>query len=632
MHIKKPELKKPSLAVAQRRLSSSSQTPCNRSRKDTPPQNAEPYKENTSPLNAKPACSDARSSQNIIPEPKPEECINTKDINSTSFNLNNDSLLDVTSISKTKDNSCCPCNKSDTSSSKVICAKCTQSWHQNCCNLKYLTPGCIKRLTEWTCPKCFICPILKPVNPVASKSEPLTVNLDNLKNHSEELKKNSSTMECLNPKLVSLESKVTELADKIEVLTKSKCCINSNEDEKIIPNTASPHIIQAPIVTHCQPQPFLKLVEDAVKPDLKLAIKQFLQLKEKEKEFQTVDNLKYLYYGDFDFRLKDTKLQNCKPPTIIQELIEKVKPLLTNKTNIINSCIIQKHEPKPIIPTNMENDNLFTNPDSEIITIWLGNEGSIVLSPTSNTSHTQQIQMKDGSAVCFSRFSQEFWQHKITPSPENSPMWSITLRHHAPYFMNSTLIIGDSNVKHLNFGNDKFQFGKWMPGRKMFAPKIEHIPEPKEMGPFRNIIFHIGINDIRFQNRRPNVHLIRQLESKCVSTHNHFPRSRIFLSTLLPTKIRYLNNEVCVFNNLLFELAEKYDYIKIIDSFSSIADSNGSLCHTLGRFDKLANCPNRLDSIHLGSRGIKILACKLKSSIIRQKTSQALPTADGYQP
>ena len=75
--------------------------------------------------------------------------------------------------------------------------------------------------------------------------------------------------------------------------------------------------------------------------------------------------------------------------------------------------------------------------------------------------------------------------------------------------MNSTLIIEGSNVKHLNFGNDKFQFGKWMPGRKVFAPKIEHIPEPKEMGPFRNIIFHTGINDIRLQNRRPNVHLIR---------------------------------------------------------------------------------------------------------------------------
>ena len=118
----------------------------------------------------------------------------------------------------------------------------------------------------------------------------------------------------------------------------------------------------------------MKLVEDAVKPDLKLAVKQFLQLKEKEKEFQTVDNLKYLYYGDFDFRLKDTKLQNCKPPSIIQELIEKVKPLLINKTSIINSCIIQKHEPKPITPTNIENDNLFTNPDSEIINIWLGNE------------------------------------------------------------------------------------------------------------------------------------------------------------------------------------------------------------------------------------------------------------------
>ena len=75
--------------------------------------------------------------------------------------------------------------------------------------------------------------------------------------------------------------------------------------------------------------------------------------------------------GDLDFRLKDTKLQNCKPTAIIQELIEKVT---TNKTNIINLCIIQKHDPEPIIPVNIENDNLFTNLDLEIITIWLSNE------------------------------------------------------------------------------------------------------------------------------------------------------------------------------------------------------------------------------------------------------------------
>ena len=119
---------------------------------------------------------------------------------------------------------------------------------------------------------------------MAPKSEALTVNLNNLKNYSEELKKNSLTMECLNPKLVSLESKVTELTDKIEVLTKSKCYTNSNEDEKLIPNTASPHITQAPKVTHSQPQPFLKLIEDAVKPYLKLAVKQFLQLISRKKK------------------------------------------------------------------------------------------------------------------------------------------------------------------------------------------------------------------------------------------------------------------------------------------------------------------------------------------------------------
>ena len=118
------------------------------------------------------------------------------------------------------DSSSCPCNKSDSSSSKVICASCSQSWHQNCCNLKHLTPACIKKLTEWTCPKCYICPLIKS-NPMDPNSEAGSLT-ETIKNCSTELTKSSSAIESLNPKTASLRVKVTELVNKIEFFSKAK--------------------------------------------------------------------------------------------------------------------------------------------------------------------------------------------------------------------------------------------------------------------------------------------------------------------------------------------------------------------------------------------------------------------------
>ena len=118
------------------------------------------------------------------------------------------------------DSSSCPCNKSDSSSSKVICASCSQSWHQNCCNLKHLTPACIKKLTEWTCPKCYVCPLIKS-NLMAANSEAGSLT-ETIKNCSTEVTKSSSAIESLNPKIASLEVKVTELVNKIESFSKAK--------------------------------------------------------------------------------------------------------------------------------------------------------------------------------------------------------------------------------------------------------------------------------------------------------------------------------------------------------------------------------------------------------------------------
>ena len=53
----------------------------------------------------------------------------------------------------------CPCNSTDPESTYVKCAKCSQEWHKNCCNLSGISQNAIKKLVKWQCPKCYVCPL-----------------------------------------------------------------------------------------------------------------------------------------------------------------------------------------------------------------------------------------------------------------------------------------------------------------------------------------------------------------------------------------------------------------------------------------------------------------------------------------
>ncbi|KAL5252855.1 hypothetical protein ACHWQZ_G015579 [Mnemiopsis leidyi] len=52
----------------------------------------------------------------------------------------------------------CPCGQSDTSSWVLRCIKCTQNWHNNCCNLKGIDKNFVEQLEDWLCPYCFVPP------------------------------------------------------------------------------------------------------------------------------------------------------------------------------------------------------------------------------------------------------------------------------------------------------------------------------------------------------------------------------------------------------------------------------------------------------------------------------------------
>ena len=177
-------------------------------------------------------------------------------------------------------------------------------------------------------------------------------------------------------------------------------------------------------------------------------------------------------------------------------------------------------------------------------------------------SEERDLTLKDGSVLITSRQSQDFWVHEVEASDAMQASYSITFQHVAPYFINSTALIGDSNTRVMNYGESKGTFGVWMPGKRVEAFHVEDIPDPFKVGPYRNFIIHTGVNNIKRRDRRSNSSLVNEMESKCTNILEVYPRSRIHISLLLPTKLESLNYRVKELNSMLIELAHNYRNIQ----------------------------------------------------------------------
>ena len=263
----------------------------------------------------------------------------------------------------------------------------------------------------------------------------------------------------------------------------------------------------------------------------------------------------------------------------------------------------------------------YSDPNSEIITVSIGAKRTMSFSDNSKTV-TKELGLDDCSALITSRFAQDFWTHGIYPDEAISDTrYSFTFRHIAPHFINSTVIVGDSNTKHLQFGLNRGSFGKWMPGKRIEALHIEEIPDPEDLGPYRNVVIHTGINNIKSQSRKSNRSLVNELEIKCINIHEIYPRAKLYISMLLPTKLSSLNSRVNEINNLILDMAYKYKYVCVIDN-SALGGNTGCLSEEFGRWNVKEGCPNNTDFIHLGKLGLRKFGYKIKMSVIKLKNSR----------
>ncbi len=427
--------------------------------------------------------------------------------------------------------------------------------------------------------------------------------------------------------------------------------MDSPASPAMTPNTLSPHfpLLQNQTTPHLpECSPYETYCEDLITSDMREKL--LALLKEEEGNFKEVGNSsrEVLYYGEHGYWYTGAYHEANETPIVVQELMDLVRPKLKDPKTWINSCLVTRYKDgQSHIPMHRDDEGAIDpNSTSVIATVSIGAERTLSFT---NGVKSEDLAVKDGSLYVMSRFSQDFWQHGIKPVDStdtagissvvesdsandkpiseqdedvvHEPRYSFTFRHIAPYFNNSTCIIGDSNTQNLKFGKDLGTFGAWLPGKRVKAAKIEDIPSPEDIGPFRNIVLHTGINNIVDNNRKSNRSLVSILKSKRDKIQSFYPKSKLYISLLLPTKSTFINNRVNELNSLILDMAFGSKNMYIIDN-SSIGTESGCMPGKYGRFFR-NGMANATDAVHLGKLGLRIFCKNIKGSIVGKGRNQS---------
>ena len=394
-------------------------------------------------------------------------------------------------------------------------------------------------------------------------------------------------------------------------------------------NTLSAHYQPPQEQNQCPCEPYECYKEDAIPPAVHEKVTKLLD--EHAEDFTSVGGSRdVLYFGEYSYSYTGTKHEARETPLVIQELLDSIRPHLPNPNCWLNSCLVTRYKGAGShIPLHRD-DEPPIDPESVIVTASLGNQRT--LNFINNTGDQQRsLTLQDQSVYVMSRFSQDFWQHEISPlTPESSDdgsetdeslRYSFTFRHISPHFINSTVLVGDSNTQEVKFGKGVGTLGRWVPGKRIKAAKIEHIPSPQEIGPYRNIVVHTGINNLTNESRPSNRVLASKLKAKCSDITSVYPKAKVYVSLLLPTKSRLVNKRVSDFNNLILDMVFGLKNVFIIDN-SIIGDESGCMPAMYGRYLR-NSVPNVNDIVHLGRTGIKMFCMNIKKSIMNRGQNQS---------
>ena len=577
----------------------------------------------------------------------------------SSFELNQTLEIDVDTVSKEtntrtrskkqskgsnakKDK--CPCLTSDTKSWKPKCSNCNQTWHTACCNLLGITS--IIELENWQCPWCYETLFADPSKPktVMNTLKEIHIDVNSIQNKCDnfstlDLRKQISDLEEIVNKFKtpSDPESINKIHDDILKsinfeLQKNLSNQNSASARELAQLKASIKSVKPISTVQADPNPMQNVPKFSGKhydhhqtsflqAECRNSLESFVS--EHDEDFIGVGNRKVMYFGEFSYRYSSIEHKEAPMPDVVQGVIDQIHDKFPNSARI-NSCLVTKYASGlSSCPAHGDNEPFIT-PDSDIFTISIGSERTMKFENCNDQARkvNESIKLKDNELLVFSRVSQDFYHHSIVPEESTTQTrYSFTFRCLAPYNLNYTTIIGDSNTKDIEFGVGKGKLGLWMPGARIKSSKIKNIPDPQTVGPCRNILINVGINDVQGDNPKSAEYLAAQYKTKIEAFLDVYPKVRIFISLLLPTKDSSLNFRVNELNACLKKLAANCGNVSIIEHHN-LLDNNGFLNPVLGRYKR--GLPSLDDHIHLGINGLKRFVNNIKSRILYKKSSVGL--------
>ncbi len=211
---------------------------------------------------------------------------------------------------------------------------------------------------------------------------------------------------------------------------------------------------------------------------------------------------------------------------------------------------------------------------------------------------------------------------------DTSIRYSLTFRHVSARFLRSTLVVGDSNTRHLKFGEGLGTFGQLIPGKRSESIHIKDIDPSKCVG-YKNIFIHCGVNDLKAHSRNVTgmvVDCFNTIREKLDEIMTLCSNAKIVVSPILPTKRSDWNNRALHFNRLLFEYSNSLHRRFETLSFGSFVDERtGFLRDDLGLYW------NPRDPLHLGHQGVLALVKLIREQVFNNKISYNRKYSDTVQ-
>ena len=393
---------------------------------------------------------------------------------------------------------------------------------------------------------------------------------------------------------------------------------HTNPSKSHMPNTSSPNLFK--VKTPCKP--YESYETQVVSPELKAELLDFIE--SQSSEFTSADDKnsrQLLYFGEYAYRYTGKEHPAKPPPPVLMKVLDAVDPKTgDSRTLQANSCLITRYTSGDNHIPMHRDDELTIDPDSHILTVSLGASRRMNFA-NNDDSQVDSLTLEDCSLLVTSRYAQDFWKHGILPEEGvTGERISLTFRQIAPQHINSTILMGDSNTSKVSFGTGQGTLGAWVPGKRVKVGHIEALPDAVDVGPYRNIVIHTGINSLNTRyHPRSETYLIHHLESKCKEYMTVYPRAKIHISMLLPTRLRELNQRVYRFNQAILDMSFQYKNIQIIDN--SVFGSYLSDEH--GRWNVQEQRPLVSDNLHLGRKGIRLFAMNIKGAVIGKGLSQS---------